>query len=384
MINQEDLANCLVTIDPEKFHNNIRKVREYLDPETKIMYVIKSMGYGHGLLEMADLALQSGLIDMLATATVEEAVSLRQNGFQGFLMILAGIPKKALPAVVQHDLVTACYNLETAQTLNQMAKDADKVLSVHLKIDSGMHRLGVAPGSELEFLLEGLKKLENLKVEGVFTHLANADEADEIVSNAQLDLFEEAIEQIKAAGLSLRWIHAAGSDAIIVSRRSHYNLVRPAALFYGYDTAEGEFNRLKLEPVLRWTSFITHTRRVKKGETAGYGGFFQAKKDSMIAIAGFGSSDGYLRSLVSKQVEKNGQVIIRGQRAPVVAICMDQTLIDVTHIEDVKTYDEVVILGKSGNQEIDVYELLKRSGTSVGNVLAAISKRPLRIYRSFN
>lgn len=309
-----------------------------------------------------------------------EAVELRQAGYAGFLMVLGGIPPAALPAVVEYDLITACYNADLAIRLNELAGSAGKMLDIHLKIDSGMHRLGVTPGDELQQLLDVLRKLPHLHIDGCFTHLANADEADQIVSNRQLDLFDQAIVQLHANGIEPRWLHTAGSDAVITCRRSHYNLVRPAAILYGYDTAEGPFNRLGVEPVLSWHSVVTNIRTVKPGEAAGYSAFYQPKQETLLAIVGFGASDGYLRSLVSKDPTQNGYVLIRGQKAPVVAICMDQSFIDISQIPSVKIGDPVTVLGTDEALSVTAYDLKSLSHTTIGYVLASISSRPPRIY----
>lgn len=381
MINKETLANSLVTIHLDRFQRNIKRVQEYLGPQTELMYTVKSGGYGHGLKEMASYAVSSCGIEKLATATIGEAVELRQDGYLGYLMVLGGIPTAAFSAIPEYNLVTGCYNVDLAQELNRVAEAVNKKVEVHIKLDTGMHRLGVAPGEELQTLLDVLKTLPYLQVNGCYSHLANADEEDCKVTNQQLDLFEKGVEQVLANGLQPHWFHTAGSDAIITSKRCHYNMVRPAAILYGYDTAEGVFNRLGVEPVLSWTSLITNVRTVPAGEGVGYSGFFCSEKDSRIAVAAFGASDGYLRNLVGKNPEENGYVLIHGQRAPVVAICMDQTMIDVTDLPEVKIGDKVTLIGQDGNEEITVYDLKARSKTTIGYVLASISPRPVRVYR---
>lgn len=381
MLNKEALANSLVTIHLGRFKRNIQRVQDYLGPQTELMYTVKSGGYGHGLKEMASYAVSSCGLQKLATATLGEAVELRQDGYRGYLMVLGGIPTAAFPAIPEYDLVTGCYNLDLARQLNLVAEAAHKKVEVHIKLDTGMHRLGVSPGEELQNLLDVLKTLPYLQVNGCYTHLANADEEDCLVTNRQLDLFDQGVEQVRANGFQPQWLHTAGSDAIITSKRCHYNLVRPAAILYGYDTAEGIFNRLGVEPVLSWTSLVTNVRNVPAGEGVGYSGFFCPEKDSRIAVAAFGASDGYLRNLVGKNPDENGYVLIRGQRAPVVAICMDQTMIDVTHLPEVKIGDSVTLLGQDGNEEITVYDLKARSKTTIGYILASISQRPLRIYK---
>lgn len=384
MLSKEALANSLVTIHLDRFRRNVQRVQNHLGPDVELMYTVKSGGYGHGLKEMAAYAVQHCGIRKLATATISEAVELRQDGYSGYLMVLGGIPKSAFAAIPEMYLVTGCYNVSLARELNRVAEQAGKKVEIHIKLDTGMHRLGVAPGEELQQLLDVLKTLPFLHVHGVYSHLANADEADCVVTNQQLDLFDQGVAQVRENGFHPLWLHTAGSDAIITGTRCHYNLVRPAAILYGYDTAEGEFNRLSVEPVLSWTSIVTNVRCVAEGEGVGYSAFFQAKRDSLIAVAAFGASDGYLRNLVGKDPQENGFVLIRGKRAPVVAICMDQTMIDVTDIPNVGIGDTVTLIGQDGEESIDVYELKARSKTTIGYVLAAISQRPLRVYKEFD
>src|SRR5665647_233495 len=380
MLSSIQLANSYVSVDFGKFQRNLQRVQSYLNSGTELMFTAKSNGYGHGLTETALYAADHCGIQKISTAMILEAVELRQAGYADFLMVLGGIPPAALPAVVEYDLVTACYNADLAIQLNDLAGKAGKVLDIHLKIDSGMHRLGVTPGDELQQLLDVLKKLPHLHLDGCFTHLANADEANQIVSNRQLDLFDQAIAQLHANGIDPQWLHTAGSDAVITSRRSHYNLVRPAAILYGYDTAEGPFNRLGVEPVLSWHSVVTNIRTVKAGEAAGYSAFYQPEQETRLAIIGFGASDGYLRSLVNKDPKQNGYVLLHSKKAPVVAICMDQSFVDISQIPETKIGDPVTVLGTDGALSVTAYELKSLSHTTIGYVLASISSRPPRIY----
>ena len=179
MLGAKQLANSYVTVDLGKFKRNLQRVQAYLNPETELMFTVKSNGYGHGLTEMALYAAEHCGIQKLATAMILEAVQLRQAGYRGFLLVLGGLPPAALPAVVEYDLITVCYHADLAIQLNELAAKAGKVLDIHLKIDSGMHRLGVAPGAELQQLLDVLKTLPHLHLDGCFTHLANADEVIE-------------------------------------------------------------------------------------------------------------------------------------------------------------------------------------------------------------
>ncbi len=371
-----DNANSVITVDLKQIGHNVRAIQERIGPTVELMITAKSNGYGHGLVPPAVYIFKNCGIRKFATSMVSEALELRAAGIDCFLMVLGGVPYSAIPSVVQQNLVTPAYDKEYLRLLNQHAQAMSKKMKVHIKIDTGLRRLGVKPGAQLDELVDYACTLDAIELEGAYTHLASPQDDDQIVTRKQLALFDQALEQIRKKGVCLKYAHAANSDAVTRCPESYYNLVRPAALWLGYDPTHS----LDVKPAITWKSFVSNILWADTGDSIGYFGAYYAKRPTKIAILGCGGGDGYVRNLIKGDTAENGVVLIRGRRVPLIAVNMDQAYADVTDMPDVAVNDEVFLLGRSGNEEITMDELGRIAGTSTGHIQCSLGSRPLRVY----
>ena len=375
-----ETANTVVTVDLAKVKRNIERIRNHIGPNVDIMYTAKSNGYGHGLIEPTLFMQRECGIHCFATSQLGEALELRAAGLQDFLLVMGGIPYSGVPAFVENDLVATVYEDTLPRALNEEAARQGKKVRVHIKIDTGLRRFGVKAGEQLAHLLDTLSQLPYLEIDGVYTHLANGYSLDKSFTHQQMGEFTQALDQLKAAGIRPRLIHAANTAACVASPECYYDVVRLAALIFGYDISPGIKNRLGLEPAMRWTSKILNVLWAEEGENVSYYRFFVPKRRTKIAIIGFGMGDGYVRNLVTRDTEHNSDVLIHGKRARLLDLNVDVAFADVTDIPDVKIGDTAVLIGQDGDEEITSMELGEVGGTSNGHVCCSITSRPLRHY----
>ena len=375
-----ETANTVVTVDLAKVKRNIERIRNHIGPNVDIMYTAKSNGYGHGLIEPTLYMQRECGIHCFATSQLCEALELRAAGLQDFLLVMGGIPYSGVPAFVENDLVATVYEDTLPRALNEEAARQGKKVRVHIKIDTGLRRFGVKAGEQLAHLLDTLSQLPYLEIDGVYTHLANGYSLDKSFTHQQMGEFTQALDQLKAAGIRPRLIHAANTAACVASPECYYDVVRLAALIFGYDISPGIKNRLGLEPAMRWTSKILNVLWAEEGENVSYYRFFVPKRRTKIAIIGFGMGDGYVRNLVTRDTEHNSDVLIHGKRARLLDLNVDVAFADVTDIPDVQIGDTAVLIGRDGDEEITSMELGEVGGTSNGHVCCSITSRPLRHY----
>lgn len=380
MPNSLEIANTVLTVDLGKVKRNIQRIRAHIGPDVEIMYTAKSNGYGHGLIEPTLYMRDQCGIHCFATGQLCEAVELREAGLQDFILVMGGIPYSGVPAFVANDLVATVYEDTIPLALNEEAARQGKKVRIHIKIDTGLRRFGVQPGEQLAHLLDTLRALPHLEIDGVYTHLANGYSLDKSFTHQQMAAFTRALEQLKAAGIHPRLVHAANTAACVASPECYYDVVRVAALIFGYDISPGIKNRLGLEPSMRWTSKILNVLWAEEGENVSYYRFFVPKRRTKIAIIGFGMGDGYVRNLVTRDTSHNADVLIHGCRARLLDLNVDVAFADVTDIPDVKIGDTAVLIGQDGDQEITSMELGEIGGTSNGHVCCSITSRPLRRY----
>ena len=374
-----ETANSVIRVDLQKVKRNIQRIRNHIGPNVQIMYVAKSNGYGHGLFEPTFFMRDVCNIHYFATGMVSEAIDLRDAGLKDYLLIIGGINRSAIPAVVEYDLVPTIYENNIPKLLSDEGLRMEKKIKVQIKIETGLNRLGVRPGKELQNLIDTIKSLPNIHVDGVFTHLAEDYTAEQPFTALQLKRFDEAIAQLKQAGIQPRLISAAATGGCLHTPSSHYNMVRLAAMIFGYDiTPDPPFNRLQLEPAMTWTTTVLSLRWVEAGEKISYSPFIIPKRKTLVAILGFGMGDGYVHNLVTSDIEHNADVLINGKRARLLDLNMDQTFADVTDIPNVKIGDKVTIVGHDGEDEITTMELGRVGGTSSGHVCCSITGRPFR------
>ena len=367
-------------IDLQAFQHNLQTLRKYLDPQTQIMAVVKADAYGHGAIPCARIAVESGAANYLGAGVIEEGIELRENGLNAPILILGSIFPDEAEDLVRHNLATILCTQPLAQALSKEAEKQDKTVSVHIKVDTGMNRLGISP-ENLPALLDQVRNLKNLKIEAVSTHFSSADDEDLSVTQAQLEKFQTALTILQKEGVHTPIVHCANTSALFKFPESHFNMVRPGLILYGVlpspslrpviDQGENPF-----QPVMQWKSQIILLKPIAKNQPVSYSGSFTTQRDSLIATLPIGYADGLHRMLSNKM-----DVLIRGRRAPQVGnICMDMILIDVTDVPDVQAGDEVVIFGRQEDQMISVEELAMEGQTIPYEILCNVGKRVPRIY----
>ncbi len=366
-------------IDLQAFRHNFQNLRNYLDPQTRIMAVVKADAYGHGAVPCARIAVDSGA-DYLGAGVIEEGIEFRESGLNAPILILGSIFPNEAEDLVRHNLATILCTLPLAQTLSKEAGKQNKTVSIHIKVDTGMSRLGVSP-ENLPTLLGQIRNLPNLKIEGVSTHFSSADDEDLSITRGQLKKFQAALTILQNDRMPM--VHCANTSALFKFPESHFNMVRPGLILYGtlpslslQTVLDREESLSPFQPVMQWKSQIILVKSIAKDQPISYSRSFTTQRDSLIATLPIGYADGLHRSLSNKM-----EVLIRGKRAPQVGnICMDMTLIDVTGITDVQAGDEVVLFGKQNDKVIKVEELAVKGETIPYETLCSVGKRVPRIY----
>lgn len=353
---------------------NFSKAREKAG-RARVLAVVKADAYGHGACAVARELEKAGC-DAFGTATLEEAIALRRAGVGGAIFVLAGAYPEQIVEMLEHRLTPVVHDLETLERLEKLARERDRQLAFHLKIDTGMGRLGFLPRL-IETWLPRVAGLERLRLEGVLSHFSHADDVVQDYTRGQLELFREVLRRLERAGVRPRWVHLANSAAVITLPEAHFTMVRPGLMLYGIHPAPEMRPRVELRPVLSWKTRILQLKEVPPETSISYGRTFVTRRRSRIATLPVGYADGYSRLLSNR-----GQVLVRGRRAPVVgAVCMDLTMVDVTDIPDAGTGDEVVLIGRQGEETISAEEVASWAHTIPYEVLTSISARVPRVFR---
>jgi alanine racemase len=354
-------------IDLGALQHNFMLVKELVGAGVSILSVVKADGYGHGAVEVSKALIEAGT-DMLGVATVEEAMELRDYGIDLPIMLLGGIRPEEAELAVQNNMVPCLFSIDVAHALDKAASSSGCNAPYHLKIDTGMTRLGVRPEELTDFLGE-LSELKNIRMDGVLTHLASAFTESTDYTEAQLSGFLQYLETVRAHGHDPRYMHSANSVSITRFPHSHMDLVRPGIMLY----TEGESDRLDLRPVMKLKSRIIQLSRVPAGTPVSYGGTFVTGRPSVIATLPIGYADGYLRKLSNRAL-----VSLHGKTAPVTgAVCMDLTMVDVTDVPPARVGDEVTLFGDS---LISVEQVAAWADTISYEILSITGKRVQRIY----
>ena len=364
-------------IDLSAIENNIREIRRLTKPSAKVMAVVKANAYGHGAVEVSKTVLTNGA-DWLAVALLQEAVELREAGFSVPILILGYTPLEQMELVITNDLRQTIYSLEQAEALSSAAGKAGRKATVHIKVDTGMGRIGFLPKQESIDSIIKIARLPHLEVEGIYTHFAIADAEDKDYSIEQLQYFQWLLDQLAKSGLHISIRHAANSAGLIDLPEAHFDLVRPGLILYGmYPSNEVQKTKLFLRQAMSLKAEVSYVKQVAKGTAISYGCTFVTARHSQIASLPLGYADGYTRLL-----SNNTDVLIKGKRAPIVGrVCMDQCMIDVTGFADVAMGDEVVLMGRQENEFISAEEIASRIGTINYEVVCMFSSRVPRVYK---
>lgn len=362
-------------IDRAALKHNYRELRKRVSPKTLFMAVVKANAYGHGDVEVAK-ALEALGCEYFGVAVSEEGVKLREGGIKSPIVLLGGVYPGQIKELFDYDLTPAVFDLEAALLINRQAEKAGTRKKVHIKVDTGMGRLGVLPRRIVSFFQE-FKAFSWLEVEGVFSHFAEMDKADKEFSRKQLDLFMKVLGIIQGLGYDPPLIHMGNSAAVVDFPDAHFNLIRPGLMLYGAYPALRFKRAIKLKPVMGIKTRILQLNQVPAGFPVSYSRTFVTRRPSLIATLPMGYGDGVPRGLSSNE----GHVLVRGKRAPIVGlVCMDLTMADVTDIEGVAAGDEVVIIGAQGDEEITVAEVADKAGTVPYEIFCGISQRVPRLF----
>jgi alanine racemase len=341
----------------------------------KILAVVKAEAYGHGAREVSRRLLGLGA-DMLGVALVEEGRDLREAGITAPILVMGPLFPEQAGAIAMLGLTPVVFTMPVARALSFAAKKRGTTVGLHVKIDTGMGRLGIDPVDAPAFIAE-LKKLDNIAVQGLMTHFADVDLRDKQFASKQMDRFDALLKVLTAGGIDIPVRHAANSAALLDFRRALFTMVRPGLMLYGYDPLEQRSAGADLRPVLSLVTRIAFIKKVPSGVPISYGRTFVTKRESVVATLPLGYADGYSRGLSNK-----GEAIVRGARAPVIGrVCMDMCMLDVTDITGVREGDEVVLIGRQGGEHITADDIAARTGTIAYEVLCGISSRIPRIYQ---
>ncbi|MGD9175203.1 MAG: alanine racemase [Desulfobacterales bacterium] len=382
-----DTAPLWAEIDLEAIAHNVRELRRITQPQARLMAVVKANGYGHGAIEVSRCALQNGA-SILGVARIEEGIQIRKAGITVPILVFGYTRPHRAGDLLKYDLTQSVYSVATAWELSEAAVSLAAKIKVHLKVDTGMGRLGLLPqnfhsdnpvkiNSDTVTETLTIADLDGLELEGIFTHFASADSADKTYAKYQLDLFLNYLKHLQKAGLCPSLTHAANSGAVMDMPRSHLDIVRPGIAIYGlFPSNEVDRQRISLKSAMALKSQIIQLKKVPAGFNISYGSTYTTRQPTTIATVPIGYADGLNRLLSSR-----GQMLVGGQRVPIVGrVCMDLTMLDVGNVKDVQAGDEVVVFGQQGNETLTVDEMAETLNTINYEIVTGISARVPRVY----
>ncbi|MFO7584967.1 MAG: alanine racemase [Anaerolineales bacterium] len=355
---------------------NILGVRQAIGLARKLLVSVKANGYGHGAIEIARLAERSG-VDWLSVATIPEGIQLRRAGIKLPILKLSPAFPEELEAALRDDLTLTVASRQNIDDLQAACRAANVQTAAHLKLDTGMGRLGCVPEQAPALAVYIESKCPNLRLEGVFTHFPASDEADPTQTRAQTERFKAAVETIQAEiGRRIELVHASNSGGVLAHESAWFDLVRPGIMIYGYYPDPATPRSIALKPGLSFLTRVLFLKKVKTGTPIGYGRTWSAPEDTWIATLPVGYADGFNRLFSNR-----GRVLINGKSYPVVGrVCMDQIMVNLGPQTDVRVGDKVVLIGRSGEEEITAYEWAEKLGTIPYEATCQINQRVERIY----
>lgn len=362
-------------VDLDAIRTNIKTMKDLIPEGKKLLAVIKANAYGHGAIEVAEAL--DDLSDYYGVACLDEAIELRNAGVTKPVLILGMTDESLFENLVQYDVTQTIFTLEQAKKLSKAAERMGKTGKLHIKLDTGMNRIGFSCAEESVKEIAEIAKLPNLDMEGIFTHYFKADCVDKTSAKEQLAKYTDMVNRLKDAGVTFAIHHISNSAGIMEMPNDTYDMVRSGISTYGlYPSEEMDMQACILYPAMVFKSHITHVKTVKAGETVGYGGTYILPCEKKIATVGVGYADGYPRALSNQ-----GRMLVRGKFAPIVGrVCMDQTMIDVSEIPDVTVGDEVVLFGKQGENVIPVEEIAGMSASFNYEAVCNVNRRVPRIF----
>lgn len=362
-------------IDLAAIRTNLNAIRAHLDNKTPIMAIVKADAYGHGAVRVAK-AIENE-VGAFGVAVAEEGMELRQAGIQKPILILGYTEPHLYRELIRHNICLTIFTFEAAVALSEAASREQKLATIHLAVDTGMTRIGFHPTEESIALIGRIAALPHIQIEGIFTHFACADSGNHGATQQQIDRFQTFCDRVAAAGYNIPIRHCANSAAILEFENAHFDMVRAGIILYGlYPSDEIDHSRINIRPALSLRARISHVHRVPAGTSVSYGATFVTKRPSVLATIPLGYADGWPRSL-----SNTGRVLIHGQFAPIVGrICMDQFMVDVTDIKDVRVGDTVTLIGRDQKQFLPIEEPAAAAGSFQYELPCMLSKRVPRRY----
>lgn len=362
-------------IDLNKLKDNVREIKKTISPAVKLMAIVKANAYGHGSVEIAKAAENAGA-DYFGVASLGEALELRSSSIKTPILILSETPHAHVERVLDAGITQTVYTFELAQLLSDIAGQRRSKAKVHVKIDTGMSRIGVLP-DKAQALIEKIAALPGIELEGVFTHFAKADDPGSGFTMEQFDKFNRIVSSVKSAGIKIPILHAANSAAMINFPQTRLDMVRVGICLYGLNPFENNGNRPKIEPVLSFKTKVLYIKEVPEHTSVSYGASYYTAKSTKIATLPVGYADGLSRGLSNK-----GSVLIKGKKYPIAGnVTMDMTMVE-TGSDKIEAGDEAILIGRSGSEEITAGDLARLDGTINYEIVCGIGKRVPRIYRS--
>ncbi len=376
-----DKSRTWVEIDLDAVGQNVREIKKHLRPNVYLMGIVKANAYGHGAVEIAQTVLENGA-DCLGVALVDEAEELRRAGFRVPILLLGNSFEEDIETIIDLDIMPAVSDVVFAEKLSATAVRMGKTANVHIKIDTGMSRIGFLVDSQenLENTchdIAEISRLPGIKIDGIFTHFATADAENEEYTVMQYNRFVNCIEKLKEKGIEIPVKHACNSAALVKFPHMQLDMVRAGIIIYGmYPSKEFDRQSIRLVPAMTFKSRISHIKRVDSGTTFSYGGTYTADRPLTVATVPVGYADGYSRNL-----SNNAEMLIDGEKVSQIGrICMDQCMIDVTKVNNINVGDEVTLFGGEGDRNVTVDDIAEKLGTINYEVTCAVGRRVPRIY----
>jgi alanine racemase len=368
------MSRAKVEIDLKALEENYRAIRSKLPSGVQMLCVVKADGYGHGAVPAAR-RLESAGANYFGVATIEEGIELRTNGISLPILLMGGaMPWDEMRALWEHQLTPVLADFEGLHRLARDAKEGRVPINAHVKVDTGMGRLGFSL-DELEALANALKSAEYIRVEGVMSHFAGSEQRD-ACGMIQISRFNEAVGFLKSHAVLPPLLHMANSGAVCQYPEAYFNMVRVGIMLYGSYSDASLADKIRVRPVMKLTSRVAYVKAFPPQSALSYGGTFITERESKVAYIAAGYADGIPRALSNK-----GAVLLRGRRCPIIGrVCMDWLLVDVTDLPDVAPGDEAVLMGTAGNVAITADEIAAQTGTIPYEILCAISRRMPRTY----
>lgn len=367
-----------VEINLDVFKNNIKIIRKHIGNSVKLLAVIKADAYGHGAVELAKIC-EENEVDHFAVACLKEGIELRNAGIKKPILVLSYIDCHDIDKIIQYDLIPTVYDFEFPNVLNQHLLAINKISKVHIKLDTGMTRLGFDALSQGVTVseIEKISNLSNIEIDGIFTHFADSDNEDLTYCNTQQEIFVSVLNKLKEKGIEIPTKHTCNSAGIIACKDKHLDMVRCGIVLYGYYPEEHLKDAMPgIKPFLTWKAKISQIREILCDTTVSYGRTKKVSKGTKLAVVSVGYADGYRRAL-----SNNFYVLINGKKAPLVGrVCMDQIIVDITEISDAKKGNDVILIGTDGENMITADDMAKKLGTISYEILCDIGKRVERVY----